>query len=105
MNDSKKQFVEQLLIADRPSPDVPAASSTSGSVPTTRISSPSAVTSGGAANHPCGTRAANQARTSSAIDYNITFWSLLLSPAYAAASSAFLPPGMNCSSSTTISVR
>src|SRR5712671_1306297 len=46
--------------AARPSSAVPAASSTSGRVPMTRISSPSLLTSGGPANQPPGSFPANR---------------------------------------------
>ena len=62
---SRKRSMRAARAAVRPSLAVPPASSTSGRVPTTRISSPSAVTSGGATNQSFGTRVANQARTSS----------------------------------------
>ena len=66
----QERLVERA--AARPSSDVPAASSTSGSGPITRISSPSLSTSGGPANQPAGILLANQAEMSSAIDYKIT---------------------------------
>src|ERR1700674_2062984 len=69
---SRKRSMRAERAAARPSSEVPAASSTSGSGPITRISSPSLATSGGPANQPAGTLLTNQAEMSSAIDYKIT---------------------------------
>src|SRR5438093_2990873 len=77
---SRKRSILARRAAARPDLAVPPASSASGRVPMTRISSPSAVTSGGPRNQPDGTRAANQATTSSATDYKITSQALGLSP-------------------------
>src|SRR5438270_3944390 len=69
---SRNRSIRAERAAARAAPDVALVSSTSGSCPTTRISSPSALTSGGPTNQPAGIRVANQARTSSAIDYKST---------------------------------
>src|SRR5258708_6776288 len=69
---SRKRSMRAERAAARPSSEVPAASSTSGSGPITRISSPSLSTSGGPANQPAGILLANQSRMSFAIDYKIT---------------------------------
>src|ERR1700687_3497820 len=69
---SRNRSILATRAASRASGAVPAASSTSGRTPSTRISSPSEVTSGGPANHAVGTRLANQAPMPSAMDYIIT---------------------------------
>src|SRR5690349_9439235 len=67
---SRNRRIRATRAAERASSEVPPASSTSGSTPTTRISSPSEVTSGEPTNQPFGIREANQ-RASSA-DIGIT---------------------------------
>src|SRR2546423_9890117 len=69
---SRNRSIRALRAAARASRDVPPASSTSGRAPTTRISSPSAETSGGPANQSLGNLDSNQPRVSWIIDYNIT---------------------------------
>src|SRR5260221_10936447 len=69
---SRNLSIRAARAAARPSAEVPFASSTSGSVPSTSTSSPSALTSRGPTNHVLGRRVANQEVRSSAIDYIIT---------------------------------
>src|SRR5579864_3531257 len=68
---SRNRSIRAWRAADRLS-GAAAVTSTSGSVPTTRISSPSELISAGPANQPGGILAANQVGMSSGIDYNIT---------------------------------
>src|SRR5438445_4919110 len=69
---SRNRSMRAARAAARASAVVPFASSTSGSVPRTSTSSPSALTSGGPTNHVLGSREANQELRSSGIDYIIT---------------------------------